>query len=218
MAFRNRRHNEKYKTRQKILDAARQLVTERGYGGLTMRKLAARIEYSPTVIYAHFRDKETLLGELVVDGYSSLSIRIGQHATTLPPLRRLRLIAGEFVKFALENPNRYSIIANCHQAKDRQPISGEVEHNGHRPDINSVIFRTVCEAIHGKFLCSHLNDAELVSQIFFAGIHGVITMCLGNGDANRSGARLAQERVDLMIDLLLHGLGNCQNQTSIQAS
>ena len=218
MDLRNRRHRERDKTRQKILDAARQLVTERGYGGLTMRKLAARIEYSPTVIYTHFRDKETLLGELVVEGYLSLGMRIGQHATTLHPLRRLRLIAGEFVKFALENPNRYSIIANFSQAKDRQSGSGEVEHNGHRPDFNTVIFRTVCEAIHGKFLCSHLHDAELVSQTFFAGIHGVITMCLGNGDTNRSRVHLAQERVDLMIDLLLHGLGNCQNQASIQAS
>ena len=35
-----------------------------GYEAVTMRKIAERIEYSPTAIYFHFKDKEALIREL----------------------------------------------------------------------------------------------------------------------------------------------------------
>ncbi|HKO02638.1 MAG TPA: helix-turn-helix domain-containing protein, partial [Thermoanaerobaculia bacterium] len=41
-----------------ILDAARELFATEGYDAVTMRRIADRIEYSPTAIYFHFNDKE----------------------------------------------------------------------------------------------------------------------------------------------------------------
>ena len=47
-----------------ILDAARELFATEGYEAVTMRRIADRIEYSPTAIYFHFKDKESLVREL----------------------------------------------------------------------------------------------------------------------------------------------------------
>ncbi|HEY1434684.1 MAG TPA: helix-turn-helix domain-containing protein, partial [Thermoanaerobaculia bacterium] len=45
-----RRERERQELRDRILDAARELFVEQGYDAVTMRKIAERIEYSPTAI------------------------------------------------------------------------------------------------------------------------------------------------------------------------
>src|SRR5215510_5139899 len=54
MGVKERREREKSETRDKILDAARELFVTEGYEGVSMRKVAEKIEYSPTAIYVHF--------------------------------------------------------------------------------------------------------------------------------------------------------------------
>ena len=56
-----RRERERQELRTKILDAARELFVDEGYEAVTMRKIAERIEYSPTAIYLHFRDKKAVM-------------------------------------------------------------------------------------------------------------------------------------------------------------
>ena len=56
MGIQERRERERQELRTKILDAARELFAERGYESVTMRELAKKIEYSPTVLYWHFAD------------------------------------------------------------------------------------------------------------------------------------------------------------------
>ena len=60
MGVKERREREKLETRDLILEAARELFANEGYEGVSMRKLAEKIEYSPTAIYVHFADKEEL--------------------------------------------------------------------------------------------------------------------------------------------------------------
>jgi AcrR family transcriptional regulator len=60
MGIRERRARQKSSLRRQILDAARQMFAEEGYERVSMRRLAARIEYSPTAIYLYFKDKDEL--------------------------------------------------------------------------------------------------------------------------------------------------------------
>jgi AcrR family transcriptional regulator len=52
-------------TRRKLLAAARELFTERGYVATTVESIAARAEVSPETVYATFKNKRTLLSELI---------------------------------------------------------------------------------------------------------------------------------------------------------
>ena len=73
MTVQERRIREKSEVREKILDAARDLFVTYGYDGVTMRKVAARIDYSPTAIYLHFADKESLFREVCHQDFHRLS-------------------------------------------------------------------------------------------------------------------------------------------------
>ncbi len=56
MGSTERRQTHRASLRREILDAASRLFVEEGHERVTMRRLAERIEYSPTTIYLYFRD------------------------------------------------------------------------------------------------------------------------------------------------------------------
>ena len=51
MGIKERQTRQKEMLRQEILDAARNLFIKDGYENVSMRKIAEKIEYSPTTIY-----------------------------------------------------------------------------------------------------------------------------------------------------------------------
>jgi AcrR family transcriptional regulator len=73
MGVKERREREKSEIRDKILDAARELFITEGYDGVSMRKVAEKIEYSPTAIYLHFADKQELFHELCHEDFARLA-------------------------------------------------------------------------------------------------------------------------------------------------
>src|SRR5215471_2936289 len=108
MGVRERRARQKRYLRQEILDAASELFVRDGFESVSMRRIADRIEYSPTTIYLYFKDKAELLEQVCTETFSRLRqvlVRIEE----LPgdPLERLRRGLMAYVKFGLENPHHY---------------------------------------------------------------------------------------------------------------
>src|SRR5680860_149798 len=69
MGIVERREREKEALRTRIVEAARDIVSEAGLEALSMRALAERIEYSPATLYLYFRDKDELIREVVFEGF-----------------------------------------------------------------------------------------------------------------------------------------------------
>lgn len=55
-----RRERKKAATRASIVDAARELFLERGFDAVSVREIADRADVSPTTVFAHFAQKESL--------------------------------------------------------------------------------------------------------------------------------------------------------------
>ena len=54
------KYQQRLKTRARILDAARTIVSQSGYPALTMRRLAQAVNYSPAALYMHFASREEI--------------------------------------------------------------------------------------------------------------------------------------------------------------
>lgn len=52
-------------TRDRILAAAVELFSERGYEGTSIRQITRRVNLSESALYRHFKGKEDLLGEII---------------------------------------------------------------------------------------------------------------------------------------------------------
>ena len=108
MGVKDRRARQKTFLRQQILDAARELLVRDGYEKLSMRRVAQRIDYSPTAIYLHFKDKQELVSSLCDETFA----RLVRELETLPdefpdPLARLRKGMERYISFGLKHPDHY---------------------------------------------------------------------------------------------------------------
>ena len=104
---RKRRHE---KTRQAILQSARDLVTEKGADKLSLREIARRIDYSPAALYEYFDSKEDIVGALCTDGFNNLALYLNRVPADLPPRKRLVELGLAYLEFANQNPELYILI------------------------------------------------------------------------------------------------------------
>src|ERR1044071_2628284 len=110
MSVKQRRQKEKENLRQTILDTAREMFAEEGFGQVSMRKIADKIDYSPTTIYLYFKDKNDLFRQICEETFARLGKRLGsigkKHGKNLEGLR-----AGlkAYVEFGLKHPKHYEV-------------------------------------------------------------------------------------------------------------
>ena len=73
MSSKDRIQKIKEDTRHNILRASLDIVKEEGWGALSMRKIADKIDYTAPVIYEYFSNKDAILKELTRIGFVKLA-------------------------------------------------------------------------------------------------------------------------------------------------
>jgi AcrR family transcriptional regulator len=201
-----RRDRERHELRDSILDAARTLFAEQGYEAVTMRKIAERIEYSPTAIYFHFKDKQALLRELCDTDFGALAYEFQKIARIDDPIDRLRHIGRAYVGFAIEHPNHYRLMfMTPHPAAIRAEDS-RIARGNPEEDAYAFLRATVAAAIAGGRLRPELSDADLVSQMVWAGTHGVVSLQIAKCNDDWVEWRDARETASALIEVMIRGL------------
>ena len=56
-----RKEKQKQEIRSLILEESMKLFVEEGFSKVSVRKIAERIQYSPTTLYLYFKDKNEIL-------------------------------------------------------------------------------------------------------------------------------------------------------------
>ena len=179
------------------MDAARELFVAEGYASVSMRKIADKINYSPTTIYIYFNDKTDLLHQICEQTFA----RLAQNVKAIQrlsdnPLEKLRSGMREYVHFGLKHPSQYEIVFIT-------PLPGinELEFDETNGKIAFDTMRdVVVECVSAKLLKS--QDVELISQTLWAGIHGLTSVLIKhNGFPFVERDKL----IDNLIDTLIAG-------------
>jgi len=201
---RERREREREEIRTKILDAARELFVREGYEAVTMRRIADRIEYSPTAIYFHFRDKETLLREICDADFLTLAQQITAAAEIADPIERLKATGLAYFRFGVDYPNHYQLMFMT----PHPPLGDEHEIERGNPEQDAYAFlrAIVVQAIAEKRFRAELTDADLVAQTMWSGVHGVVSLHIAKCNDDWVDWRALDDRAHLMIDTLVNGL------------
>ncbi|MEL6257427.1 MAG: TetR/AcrR family transcriptional regulator [Pseudomonadota bacterium] len=97
------------RVRGDILEAADEVFGREGEAGLSIRRLAEAIDYSPAAIYKYFGSKDDLLNELKNAFFERLLERMDElQALDRPFQERMRACVSGYVRTALENPRHYA--------------------------------------------------------------------------------------------------------------
>lgn len=168
-----RRSRERTEIRQKILDVAREMFVERGYEATTMRAIAEQIEYTPTAIYHHFRNKEALLTELCLQDFRSLAGAFQKIGRIEDPVERLKRTGEAYVRFALTHPMQYQLMFMTM----RPPLQDVEKTRGNPTEDAYAFLRETCEAViaSGR-LRPEFQDPEELAQIAWSSLHGLMAL------------------------------------------
>lgn len=200
MGVKERKERAKENLRQEILDAASEMFATEGYGQVSMRKVADKIEYSPTTIYLYFKDKNDLLHQICEEAFAKL-IR------QLEAIKKKSKDSWDFLHkglrayaaFGLKNPNHYEVtfmmpIAN--QAGGENAYEGSMGQKAFE-----YLRAPVADCINeGKL---KTGDLDAMTQSLWAAIHGVTALLIAHKDfpfVNRD--RL----IDCVINSMLDGM------------
>ncbi|MGO9951895.1 MAG: TetR/AcrR family transcriptional regulator [Dissulfurispiraceae bacterium] len=110
MGIAERRERDAKQMKTRILDTAMKLFLENGFENVTIRRIAAKIEYSPATIYLYYKDKNDILYALHSNGFEMLHERQLKVVAMRNPWKRLREHGRLYLSFALENPEYYDLM------------------------------------------------------------------------------------------------------------
>ncbi|MGA2276536.1 MAG: TetR/AcrR family transcriptional regulator [Terracidiphilus sp.] len=202
MGLKERRERERDAVQAKILDAARELFARHGYEGVSVRGIAEKIEYSPTVIYQHFKDKETLIKELCYEDFGQLADALQATLKIADPVEGVRKCGEEYLRFAISHPNHYRLMfmtpAPAHiDEAERLERQGKPESDAY------TLLRLLVQmaAAEGRLRDANAN-IDLVAQTLWAGVHGVIALHIILGCGDWTPWRPLEERAAAMLDTL----------------
>jgi AcrR family transcriptional regulator len=175
-----RREREKEQLRQEILDAARELFVNEGYENVSMRRIAEKIEYSPTTIYLYFEDKTELFFAICEETFAKLSRKLEKISKECSdPVECLRRGCYSYVDFGLKHPNHYKLTFINHPN-----IAGKKEHYLREDSEGMQAFAHMKQAVQECIDQKRLRetDAAAVAQALWAIIHGVTSLLITKPD------------------------------------
>ena len=199
MGVKERRERQRQAVRQEILDAARELFIKDGYENVTMRKIAEKIEYSPTTIYLHFNDKADLVRFLCEEAFVKLVDMFEKLGEDLSdPLLALKRCGRAYVDFGLKYPNDYKVTFMM----ALKPVAPEdyLREDSMGMRAYGYLRKIVDECIRqGKFKNAEL---ESTTQSMWIVVHGITSLIIAHPDfpwADR------EHVIDQTIDKIIAG-------------
>jgi AcrR family transcriptional regulator len=201
----DRREKEREEVRRQCLDAARRLFIARGIDGVTFQAVGREIGYTGPAVHKIFGSKEALLIELCHSDFAALREVFARLDRVVDPVERLRKIGETYVEFAMRNPNHYRFMfMTPHPAEivAKSPIDRQ------NPDQDAYAFvrKSVADAIAAGCFRDEADDADLVAQVLWSGVHGLVSLHLNKGDDPHLNFRPVKKTARFLSDVALRGL------------
>jgi AcrR family transcriptional regulator len=193
----------KRKVRDAIIEAAEDVFALEGEAGLSMRRLADRIDYSPAAIYKYFSSKDELLGAIREQFFERLLARMSESGVDeADGSVRFRAGLAAYINTGIENPNHYRMaLANF----DPNPPAAGTRAYEAIVTFTGLIKQLIADGVFRDV------DPDLASQSVWASCHGLTNLMTSIPDFPRpleeSGAPVTREAlIDFHVEQVFRGL------------
>ncbi len=188
MPLRERRDRDRARRQQLIVTAARELAETGGWEGVTMRRLAERVEYSQPVLYSHFKGKADIVRAVALEGFAELAAQLRSARTgARSPAAALRALTAAYLRFAQSHPAVYD-------AMFVMPVDLPFAVAG-TPAAPRAAFAELLAALTPL---AEGRDLETLGEVTWSALHGLATLAR----SNRLRASHQQARLDLLVEQL----------------
>lgn len=203
----SRKLREAEQRRKAIIKIVRKLIKKGGLADVSLRKVAELAGYSTTVVYSLFEDKAMLITQAMDEDLLELTrVMTSAAQAHLTPADRIRGIARAYIQFGITHPAEYAFVF-MQQRPHTPNESARVQHGD--PGQDPYAFgRSLWEDLAKAGQVSAQDvDLDLMTQIFWEGIHGLTARHLVMGPDDVWFPEVPSDRhIDLMIEVLLGGI------------
>ena len=178
--------------RQRILEAAMDMFVKEGYEGVSMRRIADKIEYSVGTIYRYFENKYDIMLQLCYQGFERLLEIQLELDRIADPVERIKTGGRYYVTFALENPELYELMFATKEII-KQPEGAE----------ESVALKSLGKFAEHVQQCLDVGffsggDAQTLAIALWASLHGLSSLLI-----KEQFRFLPKDRVDQVVEKAL---------------
>jgi AcrR family transcriptional regulator len=186
--------------RGEILDAAKRLFLEEGYQHATMRRIAADVGVSPTALYLHFADKDSILTAIAEDFFSELLVVVEDTlGGGAPGLARCRRGLRAYIELGLDRPDEYRLTFQ------RRALQAEPE--SCTPLVADRSFALLEAAVAELVEAGTFRpiDPCLGAEAIWCTVHGITSVLIDTPDKLRSGR---DALIEATIDMIVAGMAS----------
>jgi len=189
--------------REALIQAARELIKEKGPGGITFADAARSAGVSPAAPYRHFRDREALLADVAREGFARFEAMLstGWNGGRPDPLTAFNNVGRAYLAFARAEPAYYAAMFESGLPPDLNP---EMRAAGEKA---FGVLRTAAESLVAMLPAGKRPPSLMMSLHVWAMAHGIASL-FGRGDAGRRSLPMsAEELLESAMLVYLRGLG-----------
>ena len=167
--------------KQRILEKALDIITERGYEGLSMRRLGRHLGMTAATVYNYFQNKEEIYLHVLTRGFELLSDdMLRASKSTDEPFEKLRAVLKAWLHFGLNQSNYYDIMLTLYIPKYRDFVGGPLEPLARKElttalRVMDLIIR-VLEELADTYGNIRKEDAQIHFIRIMTAIHGVVSL------------------------------------------
>ncbi len=176
MSSKERKEQEKLELRKKILEAAKEILFEKGLDNLTMRAIGEKIDYSPTTIYLYFKNKAELTTSLMEYAFEQLVEALGGLDQSLyvdNPIGMLKEGLCVYIRHGAANPHFYRMMTTSVLNHNDSSITLK------KGTMNEQAFGILAMGVQNCIDAGvvEVKDSKSTAAMLWAAIHG-LTMIL----------------------------------------
>jgi AcrR family transcriptional regulator len=189
--------------REALIDAALNLIAQKGPAGFTFADAARSAGVSSAAPYRHFRDRDALIADVARRGFELFGTRLGQgwDEGKPEPFAAFENVGRAYLAFAREEPAYYSAMFEAGIALDSDPGLRQAS------DRAFAVLRRASEALCALAPEGKRPPASMMSLHVWALSHGIASL-FARGDAGRRSLPMSpEELLEAAVLIYLRGLG-----------
>ncbi len=189
--------------REALIQAARELIKEKGPASFTFADAARSAGVSPAAPYRHFKDREALLADVAREGFQRFEAMLatGWNGGKPEPMTAFNNVGKAYLAFARSEPAYYAAMFESGLAPDANPDMRAAS------DRAFAILRTAADGVVTLLPAGKRPPALMMSLHVWSMAHGIASL-FGRGDSGRRTLPMtAEELLESAMLIYLQGLG-----------
>jgi AcrR family transcriptional regulator len=189
--------------REALMQAALDLITEKGPSGFTFVEAARSAGVSPAAPYRHFRDRDALMAEVATRGFEKFETELERawgEGRPDPQEAFIRL-GRAYLAFARSEPAYYAAMFESALPRGSYPMLDEAGRRAFD------VLRTASEAICGLLPKDRRPPELMMSLHIWSMAHGVASLFARGDPGRRPIPMSAEDLLEAEVHLYLRGIG-----------